>query len=329
MRRLVVPVLLVLLLVPLGAAESLEHLQYEESEGALQAFTVDGIQILESIRLLSEVPQAGDASKVPAQTSQDRHWQPAGWNVPVAILHDQASGILASSRQPFMLGFELNPGQEWEIEGRIASAQVQDGLVQVIGSLQKESPHQVVVEGPFAVRWDPEAAYAVAGDIGAQIVIGDVLSPPTLYDDIDVDVHGVLDEGLRIELDASLPEGRTIVIDLVDDIALDQELDIRFYDVIDAETQTQILLHQADDLRDVLDANNDGGQPEYWIVRDQDGVHVLVSVPHWSLHAIELQSLGPIAVNPSVLMGILGGLAVGGLLLFMLVSPSKGPSSKR
>ena len=96
---------------------------------------------------------------------------------------------------------------------------------------------------------------------------------------------------LRVEVSAEMDRGQTIVLD-VDPEMFDADgiLLIKYYDVAEDGTETEnTSFSQADSLEDVLDPDDDEG-PEYWIVEDHEGLHVMVSIPTWSTHAITMSS---------------------------------------
>ena len=143
------------------------------------------------------------------------------------------------------------------------------------------------------------------------------------YDDLEVEVS--MPEGasrtVRLELDANVTEGRTVAID-VDAAVLEtsdpERIVMRYFDVHEDGAETEVVFKRAGSLADVLDPTDDGGQPEYWIVSDGDGHHILVSVPHWSIHAVTVQGLGEL-VQPSVLVGVVAagaGIALATVLMF-------------
>ncbi|HET6399687.1 MAG TPA: hypothetical protein VFH47_09060, partial [Candidatus Thermoplasmatota archaeon] len=134
------------------------------------------------------------------------------------------------------------------------------------------------------------------------------------FDDVHVDVElppaNAPDPVVRVVVSAELSEGRTIALDLEDGLlAADRpdELLLRYYDVNGDGTETEVVFRQAASLQDVLDPTDDAGQPEYWVVADADGLHVLVSVPHWSTHVVTLSSVVEFVTQPSVIVGIVAG----------------------
>jgi hypothetical protein len=142
------------------------------------------------------------------------------------------------------------------------------------------------------------------------------------YDDVQVEVRmpsgavATPDAPIRVEVSADLKEGRTIVLNVNRSLleATDpQALVLRYFDLHERDDgstlETEVVFHQASSLQDVLDARDDSGQPEYWVVQDANGVQVLASVPHWSAHAITIGSLAVLHVTPNVAIGIVAGVA--------------------
>ncbi|HLF17036.1 MAG TPA: hypothetical protein VI796_06375 [Candidatus Thermoplasmatota archaeon] len=159
------------------------------------------------------------------------------------------------------------------------------------------------------------------GDVGARV---DVRRPGARagvevesFGDVDVDVHmprgsaATPDDPVRIEVEAELSTGRTIVLDIDPDLVAGADLELRYFDLNDDGSEQEVVFLKASSLADILDPSDDGGQPEFWVVEDEDGLQVMVSVPHWSAHAITLASVGQ--ALPSVLVGIAAG-AVGAIL---------------
>lgn len=77
-------------------------------------------------------------------------------------------------------------------------------------------------------------------------------------------------------------------------------------------------LPSAVSIQDVLDPDDDGLEPERWTVRDEAGLQLLVSVPHYSVHTVDVRALLAEAA-PAIVAGVLAGLgavALGGVALF-------------
>ncbi len=159
-----------------------------------------------------------------------------------------------------------------------------------------------------------------AGKVGAAVELDDDIEV-TAYDDVAVNVTKpqkiTTETPLRVVVNATLDEGRTIIIDIDRKDLAGPELSLSYYDLNDDGTETEVVFRMADSLEDVMDASNDGGQPEYWIVEDDDGIHVMASVPHWSTHIIQVAA--EFLTQPSVLIGIAAGVlgvGIGGAGMF-------------
>jgi hypothetical protein len=132
------------------------------------------------------------------------------------------------------------------------------------------------------------------------------------FDDVDVSVASndrpSIRDPLTVTVSSSLREGRTIVLDLDPSLIPTDggKLVLHYYDVNADGTRTEVVFLKAGGLDDVMDATDDGGQPEYWVVQDADGIHVMVSVPHWSTHVFTIAGLG---LAPDVLLGAAIGAA--------------------
>jgi hypothetical protein len=130
-----------------------------------------------------------------------------------------------------------------------------------------------------------------AGQVAAEVHVGADESPvavetgPVQVNDTWVEAGDEVRAGMQIEAPDDTP-GTTVTMNLdeaglegvnVTDVA--DELSVRY----DNET-----IDVADDLDDVLDPTDDEGEPEYLVMVGGDGAQVLVSVPHFSPHTIEV-----------------------------------------
>lgn len=133
------------------------------------------------------------------------------------------------------------------------------------------------------------------------------------FDDVDVQVSApdriTGEDRASIMLSAELSEGRTFVLDVDRDRLGGPDLELAYFDHLDDGTVREVVFQQADSLQDVLDPNDasDVG-PEYWIVQDANGLQVLVSVDHWSVHEITLASIGDFVTQPSIIAGAIAGV---------------------
>lgn len=133
------------------------------------------------------------------------------------------------------------------------------------------------------------------------------------YDELDVQVEGADGtaseaDPIRVEVSSELREGRTVAVNLDPALLDGDRLALRYYDVNGDDgnkTYTEVVFRKAASLDDVLDATDDAGQPEYWVVQDEAGLHVMVSIPHWSTHMFTIAGLE----QPTVLIGLAVGAA--------------------
>lgn len=138
--------------------------------------------------------------------------------------------------------------------------------------------------------------------LGAEVSVtkaadGDAVDDSVIYDgEVEVKVEspkkGTADPLVITVSSHTLNEGRTFVVN-VDKEVLGKHVAIAYYDV-DEETgaETQVEIRKASSLTDILDASDDE-TAEYWIVEDEDGLQVLVSVDHWSVHRFKVESAAP------------------------------------
>jgi len=135
----------------------------------------------------------------------------------------------------------------------------------------------------------------VNGDVGCRIVINENNgSYVHIYNDnLTIKATNITDNkiSLKISNDTNTT-GKTIEIQVNRELFYDSENLIIEYDGEE--------IRMADDLDDVLNPNDDGSHPEYWIVYDANGTHILVSIPHFSEHEITVYSLAPVASISSV-----------------------------
>lgn len=89
-----------------------------------------------------------------------------------------------------------------------------------------------------------------------------------------------------------------------------------------AITLDNLTIPRASDLADILDPDNDGFTPEYYIVHDAiaapDAFQLIVTVPHYSVHVLSVTT-AIVLPPPSVTIGLVAGLALlvpAGFVLF-------------
>ncbi|MFO1533069.1 MAG: hypothetical protein ABR562_05125 [Thermoplasmatota archaeon] len=320
------------------------HIAFDPAADGLANLTVNGHLVLASVRLeATEASESSHTDHTLTMTAGDNRLE----------LHDDASGFLRFEGPDATVTLTFPPGVTHKAtEGPKASgaridypgggvalleaatmAWTDDRTVAVTGFM---SFH--VAPGQFnpAGAGDPElrdklqGALAKGDRVGAEIRVNRGHDSEVFaYGRVNVTLRSppdrpTRDHPLQITLSSDLPEGRAFVLHInrsVLDVA-EGKVVLRYFDLPDGPNgtaRTEVVFHRATDLDDILDPTDDAGQPEYYIVRDQDGLQVMVTVPHWSAHMIELSSLADL-VQPSVLVGIAAGaagMAVAAVALFV------------
>ena len=134
----------------------------------------------------------------------------------------------------------------------------------------------------------------VKGEVGCRIVINENNKNYVhIYtDNLTIKATNITDNKLSVKISGDEnTTGKTIEIQVNGELFYDSENLIIEYD---GEA-----IRMADDLDDVLNPNDDGSHPEYWIVHDVNGTHIIISIPHFSEHQITVYS-APIATLGSI-----------------------------
>lgn len=179
------------------------------------------------------------------------------------------------------------------------------------------------------VRPDLEKAMS-AGQLGAEMSVlkgaKGIVNETIAFEDMEVHIQpGAVDPAVEgdgvytITVDSASHDGKTIVVNLEAGIVDPERLIIRYFNV-DENGTVEATIRQASSLEDVLDSSNDGVVAEWWHVSSADGDAYLMSIPHFSVHQIQLQTIGEVIVEqPALVLGIVGavllvGVATGGML---------------
>lgn len=284
------------------------HIDFSlDREGrALRNYSVDGVVVFTSIEYADdatgfEIDRNG--ARIRFETDDSR-----------LEIHDTPTGQFWFRSDDTTLMLTLPPGGSASEMGHGLDIRVDGRHARLIGSDLSVDGDVITVAGhaSFASpalgspRSDAAEAARASQHLGAEIDIAGGSDGIVAYDDVNITLDGDLEQGMRIVLGSELDSGRTFVIDL--DADPGTQLNLSYYDIHDDGSETEVVFRMASSMEDVLDPDDDGGQPEYWVFEDADGLHVMVSVPHWSVHAIGLQSLGIQQVAPSVAIGIVAGL---------------------
>ena len=146
----------------------------------------------------------------------------------------------------------------------------------------------------------------IAGEIDVLLEDGTVTNEILTYDAVDIRAAKRSDGHFRFIVDANLTEGRVFVVNLGPGVFSSETIGVRYWDVengSDLETRIDV----ADTLEDVLTIAAGEGA-EYWVVDDVAGRHVLVAVPHFSVHIFDVLAFTGVA-KPSIAAGVILGVA--------------------
>lgn len=145
----------------------------------------------------------------------------------------------------------------------------------------------------------------VGGQIDVLVHNGSVVHEVLAFDDVIIKVHKKNDSAFRFLVDANLTEGRTFVVNFAPGAFQEGKIGVRFFDVDEDGLANEVPIQEADNLSDVLDIAPGEG-PEFRVVRDEEGKHVLVAVPKFSVHMFEVQAVSA-QLAPTVVYGVLLG----------------------
>lgn len=147
----------------------------------------------------------------------------------------------------------------------------------------------------------------VGGEIDLLSEAGDVTHEVLSYDAIKLEASEQAPGHFRFVVDANLTEGRVIVVNVAPGILKSDKLAIRYWDVENSTEAFTSEIFQADGLSDVMEILA-GEKTEFWVVSDATGTHVMLALPHFSVHIFDVVALVASA-NPSIMVGVLVGLA--------------------
>lgn len=217
-------------------------------------------------------------------------------------------------------------------EGAPAQERAEDPEVEEV----QERKQDAIERGRIGAEVHLKPRVTRGGAVSSAMAVPDNESVQILaYDDVEVEVELPDDEAdadapVRVVVSSELDEGRTIVLNLDEALLASTDpdhLELRYFDLHNQTDgtvlETEVIFLAASSLQDVLEPTDDGGQPEFWVVEDANGVQVLVSVPHWSAHAITVASIATALAAPSVVVGIVAGIAATTTLGALLMWPRR------
>lgn len=158
----------------------------------------------------------------------------------------------------------------------------------------------------------PDIGNAIAkGHVGAEATLGkregsgDLVEEVVSYGNVTMTTLKAEKGNLTLAVEGHGTEGRVLVLNV----------DGRVVGAEKREDLTVLMdnlsIREADGLGDVLDPENDGYLPEYYVVFDPgtESFQLLVSVPHYSVHVLSIMTPIPLP-PPSVVLGIVAGVAL-------------------
>lgn len=154
------------------------------------------------------------------------------------------------------------------------------------------------------------------GTLGAEVNLasgdnGSVEDQTVIYDDLEVTLEEKEQGKVRFVVDGELETGRTVVVNADPGLFEGERLSISYHDIYENGTEEEVPIRLASTVQDVMDPNDDS-TPEYLPAEGAQGWQVMVSIPHFSAHAVTIQSVTSQA-PPSVMAG---ALAAVGFLVF-------------
>jgi len=172
--------------------------------------------------------------------------------------------------------------------------------------------HRSAISEAVATRQvGAEATFNVADD-------GTVAQDIVSYGTVNVRTISAKSGNLTVEIDGEGIDGRVVVLNVDGRIVAAAHTD-KVTITLDGQT-----LAPANDITDILNPDDDGLVPEYYLVRDasMDDFQLLVSLPHYSVHTLSLV-LPTVLPPPSVVLGFVLGTLLIVPAAFALFRPSK------
>lgn len=316
---------------------------------ALENVTVNGVVVFQAVYFPQEdnvtVRHAGNAIFI-----QGTDWRFHIVDAPAAPL------TMRADSEPIQVVLPEEAEGENTSYGRHLSYPTGDGLsipARWVGPVETdpEFPDLLLVQGSNQVNVHLSAERLVLADVanqhraeldealtkrtlGGEVTLLDDLEDPNgAFSDVvlfeDMDIHVAPGQGVGntpanatahsivVSGHDELP-GKTVVVNMASSLVDPKNMGLHYYDVLEDEFH-EIPLKQASSLADVLDPSDDGTTPQYWIVEGLDGLQLLVSIPAFSTHVIEVLSFEDTVIVVSLIAGFVGAtfmVTVGTAMLF-------------
>jgi len=257
-----------------------------------------------------------------------------GLGAPVASLHDDERCTMRFMPTTDLSSFIVEPpGLGCVQDGQTIRCASGNTTLRFLGDAVLLPGGHVEVRGPVTLLRS-DAAFAPSGigeayeqavadgRVGAEVRIGPaadgLFASPVSFGDLQVRVEGHPDAVTAV-LDAPSGTGRTVSLSIEPGVLEGDDIVIEATAVAADGAETPMLWRTASGLDDVLDPTDDGEAVESWVVQDAEGLHILVSFPHFSEKRITMRpaadASGPGMRDPEVAVPGLGFLATTGLVV--------------
>ncbi|MGQ0534677.1 MAG: hypothetical protein ACT4PT_01230 [Methanobacteriota archaeon] len=296
---------------------------YDAGNGTLSGFSLGGVEAFREVRVEpfefervrvdgASLRIRGDEVDIRAHDTPSAGLRIAPHDGPVTATFVLAPGAVATSagEDAYVISFGNRTALlaiRGEDDGTGSLALSGDRLVANVS----DDAHVVFLARPLHREGAPEVDDAIRkGRVGAQVRFehaeGRVHQDVFELEGVSVTAAVIGDTANLIISAPDGTPGKVIVVDL-DPAVVGAAENGTVNVTIDGRSATP-----ARDFADVLDPDDDAGVPEYLLVRGNEGFQILVSLPHFSVHAVTISSVPILLVQPppSVVAGVIAAAAV-------------------
>lgn len=265
---------------------------FDADAGTVTAYTVGGTEYFAEIR----APGAFEAKARGAHVSfQGDDFVIAITDNPTGLLRIQANNT-TTLRLTLSVGVEaVANGSRMDLTAGNASAFVTNATL--------SGSELAIRQGLFLQRGSTVAATAkayspaeariedaiAAGHVAARAQVLPEGTDILAYQDAHLEARKSANGNHRFVVDADVTGGRAFVVDFAPGLLTASALGVLYYDEVNG-TLEPAMIQRAASLEDVLDLQP-GEAPKYWIIDDLAGDHVIVAVPHFSVHAFDVYAI--------------------------------------
>lgn len=296
-----------------------EYVAFTYNDTGVQDFTAGGVTLF-NLTVTSDAEGKGRAgdSRIRAQGAQMRldvnGFRFTAHDAPTAVARAEVSGKAVLD---FAEGVTVTPtenGRARFVAGNVSGTVKGHGLVVTGSSVSVDDGLLLFLDTPrgaFDVHRQDIGAAISKGHVGAEATFSQeedaVKQDVVSYNNVTMTTVKAERGNLTLLVEGHGLEGRVLVLNV----------DGRMLGAASADQLTILLdnltIERASNLTDILDPDDDGYQPEYYIVHDPiaapDAYQLIVTVPHYSVHTLSVTTAF-VLPPPSVVMGIVAGLIV-------------------